>query len=607
MNKWQKEAETSLLQSEAEAVEQIQKSYQKALKDIRARIKALSADELTQSKIYQIEYQKALEQQVSTILDQMQSEQYDTISAYLTGCYQDGYCAAMYDIAKQGIPVTMPIQQDQVVKAVLTDSKLSQPLYSSMGKYLKPLKKAVSQEIARGISSSMHWNDIAANIERRTSIGYTNAIRIARTEGHRIQQSAKMDAMGAAKESGADVVKQWDSTMDGKTRPHHRQLDGQIRELDEPFEVAGKKAMAPGQFGSAAEDVNCRCVVLERPRWALDEDELDKLKEKAEFWGLDKSDDFESFKSKYLDQSSNLDTPEKIQAELENVAAEKKKKADEWWNAPEGSAEADKLEAEYNALMAQEDQLKAQLANANKGMTAQQAKKAAKASVDPDEAPKKAPASARKFADRYEADRFHRPKTEAVWSSLTDDERDALYQYTGSTYQRMNSLLRRGEYNPTGDGRISSLITSATNGLEKTSLPEAVQVRRGTDAGGVAGLFGVNMSDLSNPDLQRAMIGQRVTERGFMSTGVAEGAGFRGINFEITLPEGTRGIYAEPFSQFGQTNSSGTWDGKQTSSSVGGEAEFIVQRGSTFEIDRIDTDSRGYITNIVMHLVEQSL
>jgi hypothetical protein len=75
-----------------------------------------------------------------------------------------------------------------------------------------------------------------------------------------------------AKERGADIVKQWDSALDARTRPTHAAIDGQIREIDEPFESEGHMAMHPGGFGIASEDINCRCVMLQRARWALDGD-----------------------------------------------------------------------------------------------------------------------------------------------------------------------------------------------------------------------------------------------------------------------------------------------------------------------------------------------
>ena len=64
------------------------------------------------------------------------------------------------------------------------------------------------------------------------------------------------------------------STFDGNTRDLHRLLDGQIREIDEPFEAGGVQVDAPGMFGDPAEDCNCWCCLLQRARWALDDEEL---------------------------------------------------------------------------------------------------------------------------------------------------------------------------------------------------------------------------------------------------------------------------------------------------------------------------------------------
>ena len=306
MNKAQKAATAAQLKSEAQCVKEIGAAYDQALKDIRKNIERLEQREQTRSVIYQQKYQKALEKQVSDIIDNMQKGQYQTISDYLTGSYENGYVGAMYDIAQQGVPVVAPIQQPNVAKAVQTDSKLSKTLYQAMGMYLKPLKKKVTQELTRGFAAAMHVNDIARNIAQRTRIGYSNAIRIARTEGHRINTAAAMDAQRAAKERGADIVKQWDATLDGRTRKSHRKLDGQIRKLDEPFEVNGHKADAPGHFGRPEEDINCRCVVLQRARWALDDDELETLKERAAYFGLDKTKDFDDFKSKYLKAAEKI-------------------------------------------------------------------------------------------------------------------------------------------------------------------------------------------------------------------------------------------------------------------------------------------------------------
>lgn len=106
-----------------------------------------------------------------------------------------------------------------------------------------------------------------------------------------------------ARERGADVVKQWDATMDANTRESHQMVDGEIRELDEKF---SNGLMYPGDpSGNAAEVINCRCILLQRAKWALDQKELDRLKERASFYGLDKTKSFDEFNKKYIGTVEN--------------------------------------------------------------------------------------------------------------------------------------------------------------------------------------------------------------------------------------------------------------------------------------------------------------
>ena len=300
MNKREKEVILAQLESEKAVLKQLERQYQAALNDINRKIRLLTTDELTQSRIYQIEYQKAVKKQIEGILDKLQGDEYTTIHEYLHDSYTTAFVGTAYDLAGQGIPLIMPIDQAAAVRAIQTESKISEGLYNALGVDTKHLKKAISNEVTRGIASNLTFSDIARNISNVSRAPIANAKRIARTEGHRIQQASAYDAQKTAKSKGADVVKQWDSTLDGATRPVHRELDGQICEVDEPFKAHGKKAMYPGSFGDPAEDCNCRCVSLTRARWGLDESELQTLKDRAEYFGLDKTSDFDDFKKKYL-------------------------------------------------------------------------------------------------------------------------------------------------------------------------------------------------------------------------------------------------------------------------------------------------------------------
>lgn len=307
MNKRQKEIIRHQLNAEKAVLGRLEKHYREALKDIEQKIRLYQADELTQARIYHIQYQKALKKQVEAALDKLHSEEFGTIQQYLSETYRDGYIGTMYDLAGQDMPVIAPIDRRAAIKAVMTDTQLSQPLYDTLGVDVAKLKRIIRSEITRGVASGAFWEDIARGISFHTNTPLKRAKLIVRTEAHRIQQASTEDARQTAKRKGADVVKQWDATLDGSTRPTHRALDGQIRETDEPFEMGGKKAMYPGGFGDPAEDCNCRCVALTRARAALDEDELAVMKKRAAFFGLDKARDFEDFKTKYLKAAESVD------------------------------------------------------------------------------------------------------------------------------------------------------------------------------------------------------------------------------------------------------------------------------------------------------------
>ena len=310
LNKPERQVIKFQLDKETKALNDLERQYKRALRDIDEKIKLLQSDELTQSRIYQIQYQKALKGQVEGILDKLQGDEYATIQQYLHDSYRDGFIGTMYSLHGQGIPLILPLDQDAAVKAVITDSQISEGLYNHLGVNIKQLKQAIRQEITRGLASNMPFADIARNIANRSKAPLSRAKTIVRTEGHRIQQASANDARDAAKANGCDVVKQWDGTLDGDTRPTHRRLDGQIRETDKPFEMDGKKAMYPGDFGKAEEDCNCRCVALTRAKWALDDDELKTLKERAKYFGLtkEKTKDFADFEAKYIRATQEADT-----------------------------------------------------------------------------------------------------------------------------------------------------------------------------------------------------------------------------------------------------------------------------------------------------------
>lgn len=309
MNSRQREYLQYTLGREEEFIKSLKKIYQDALDDINTRIADLrgrSDLENKQSIIYQLNYQESLRKQVNAILDDLHGKEYSTMEDYLRECYDNGFIGTMYDLHGQGIPLVLPIDQDNVLRSLTINSKLSKSLYESLGEDISKLKNKVRINISRGFASNMSFAEITRNIANMSKIGINNAIRIARTEGHRIQTEATMDAQKEAQNNGADIVKQWDATLDGRTRLSHRKLDGQIRELDDYFEVDGHKAKAPHQFNIPSEDINCRCALLQRARWALKEGEIAKINYERDDIVKIKADNYQDFQDSYNKESNRI-------------------------------------------------------------------------------------------------------------------------------------------------------------------------------------------------------------------------------------------------------------------------------------------------------------
>lgn len=100
MNRQQKEVQQQFLNNEKTVLKKLGSNYKDALDEINDRIAILQSrnDADLQHVIYQIEYQKALKAQVQAILEQLQSKNFDTVSAYLTKSYEDGFIGTMYDL-----------------------------------------------------------------------------------------------------------------------------------------------------------------------------------------------------------------------------------------------------------------------------------------------------------------------------------------------------------------------------------------------------------------------------------------------------------------------------------------------------------------------------
>lgn len=85
----------------------------------------------------------------------------------------------------------------------------------------------------------------------------SRARTVAVTEVHR---AYNFGSLAAAMNVGRGVRKTWNAKEDKATRPFHAAADGQVRPVNQAFDVGGENLMAPGDpDGSAWNVIQCRC------------------------------------------------------------------------------------------------------------------------------------------------------------------------------------------------------------------------------------------------------------------------------------------------------------------------------------------------------------
>jgi len=205
--------------------------------------------------------------------------------------YPSGGIAAVEALSEQHIENTAAILQDMFRACAKTEQRRLKDLYKSLSMVIEKkdeMEQALtllneawfsesftaSQFIAattlenlriataRGLAEGLNEEGMARYIiESQEGLAPWRAKTIARTEAH----SAIMQSQHEITKSLdlPEHAREW-VTAGARARDAHKDIDGQKRLPNTPFDVGGEKLMYPGQRGGdPANIINCRCVVAE--------------------------------------------------------------------------------------------------------------------------------------------------------------------------------------------------------------------------------------------------------------------------------------------------------------------------------------------------------
>lgn len=309
--------------------QKIRKLYKSLLKELQGFIATEYAEYAQEGKLsYSILQQKGeyarFMHEVTQRLDGITPDMVEETQRVVDEIYElnyKGMIDAVSDAKElKSIKATLP----EVAKRSVENKTFDDPRKLVLKEALEYNRQGIIYNIKKSVSLGLvqgdRYDEIAKRIVNSLDGDYKKAIRIARTETHRVQEQglndAAMDCSDALNhsKSGLIMVKIWRTGQDSRVRDTHAEMEGVTVLTDEEFELNNGTTLTPGSSGIASEDINCRCYCSYKLMTA---EEYEKAtgkvysKKITDYGKTDTSDRKENDSlSKYTDKDGNL-TPER--------------------------------------------------------------------------------------------------------------------------------------------------------------------------------------------------------------------------------------------------------------------------------------------------------
>lgn len=269
------------------AEKEIRKAYQSLLKELKhyladEYVQYAEDDKLTYDILQRHGYYGRFLEEVEQKINDISPAVRQTIRSTVEQNYEYTY-NGMLECVKKAVTdpaVTTGLKActPEVIRKAVENPVSKLTLNDRLERHRKDIIYDIKQNISVGLMNGDRYSTMANRIKQSVEEDYKKAIRIARTETHRVREAGNLDAAlsvdNALKESGTglQMMKTWQTMKDERVRPakakgrnrkyNHRKMEGITIPMDEEFTLpSGAKTVAPGQSGVAGEDINCRCYL----------------------------------------------------------------------------------------------------------------------------------------------------------------------------------------------------------------------------------------------------------------------------------------------------------------------------------------------------------
>ncbi len=254
----------------------IRRAYKKMIRELQGFIGEEYANLAQEGKLsYSILQQKGEHarflEEVTRRLDNLTPAVTKEIQGLVAQTYELTY-KGLVDAVEKGYPdlenelKSVRATTPEVIKASVNNPINKLTLSDTLEHNRQNIIYNIRKQISIGLVNGDRYEDMVKRITDSLDGDYKKAVRIVRTEAHRVREQGNNDAAvdcGKAISQGTSgliMVKIWRTGKDARVRDTHSAMEGVTVLADEEFELpSGATAMSCGNSGVASEDINCRC------------------------------------------------------------------------------------------------------------------------------------------------------------------------------------------------------------------------------------------------------------------------------------------------------------------------------------------------------------
>lgn len=248
---------------------EIAKLYANTLNDIRKELSKLYekyevGGKLTYTEMARYDRLKKFTDYLTELLTVQYKDLKKVIYDVLGESYEEGYYLTAWAVETDTLSklAYATVAADTILSAIDNPlTNLSERIHKNMVNSIFEIRQEVTQGLVQGDT----YGKMAKRLKEKLELQTYQAVRVVRTEAHRVQELSKWESSSYANAHGIVTMKTWNSSEDERVRhksgANHRELNGKTIPENEEFVQGRGRGMGPGMMGTAAHDINCRCFL----------------------------------------------------------------------------------------------------------------------------------------------------------------------------------------------------------------------------------------------------------------------------------------------------------------------------------------------------------